>query len=137
MIERQDGDRASHRRSVAAANGQHTFTRIAADRAGVVTTLDAFLVGRASVALGAGRDKKGDPVDFAAGLRVLRKPGERVSAGDPVLELHYNDPAKLPGAVALVARTRLRLATRRRPRLPLVIGWVYDGGETRASRQKA
>ena len=65
--------------------------------------VDAFLVGRASVALGAGRDKKGDPVDFAAGLRVLRKPGERVSSGDPVLELHYNDPARLPGAVALVA----------------------------------
>ena len=102
---------------------------IAADRAGVVSALDAFLVGRASVALGAGRDKKGDPVDFAAGLRVIRKPGEPVSAGDPVLELHYNDPAKLPGAVALAAQA-IAIGDQAPAEEPLVIGWVYDGGDT-------
>ncbi len=57
---------------------QAAFTHpVPAARAGVVTGLDALLVGRASVALGAGRDKKGDAVDLAAGLRLLKKPGER------------------------------------------------------------
>jgi thymidine phosphorylase len=124
LIERQGGDAGiiDHPSRLPAARYRHT---IAAARSGFVTMVDAFLVGRASVELGAGRDKKGDPVDFAAGLRVIRKPGERVSAGDPVLELHYNDPAKLPGAVALVADA-IAIGNEAPAEAPLVIGWVYD-----------
>jgi pyrimidine-nucleoside phosphorylase len=46
-----------------AASGQHP---VAAARSGYVTGLDAELIGRASVALGAGRDRVGDAVDPAA-----------------------------------------------------------------------
>src|SRR5205085_457076 len=49
---------------------------VAADRAGFVTRLDAELIGRASVALGAGRDRVEDPVDPAVGIMVLAKPGD-------------------------------------------------------------
>jgi pyrimidine-nucleoside phosphorylase len=128
VIERQDGDPKVVDDPSRLPSAKHVHP-IAADRTGVVTTLDAFLVGRASVALGAGRDKKGDPVDFAAGLRVIRKPGEPVSAGDPVLELHYNDPAKLPGAVALAAQA-IAIGDRAPADESLVIGWVYDGGDS-------
>ena len=41
-----------------------------------------MLVGRAAVALGAGRDKKDDAVDPAAGIMLLKKPGDAVSGGD-------------------------------------------------------
>jgi pyrimidine-nucleoside phosphorylase len=128
VIERQGGDARVVDEPSRLPTARHVHA-LTAHRAGVVTVVDAFLVGRASVALGAGRDKKGDPVDFAAGLRVLRKPGERVSSGDPVLELHYNDPAKLPGAVALVADA-IEIGDRAPAEAPAVIGWVYDGGET-------
>ena len=47
-----------------------------------MTALDAELVGRASVALGAGRDRVEDPVDPAVGIMVLAKPGDAVRAGD-------------------------------------------------------
>ena len=58
----------------------------------IVTALDAELVGRASVALGAGRDRVEDPVDPAVGIMVvLRSPATRCAPGDPVLELHYRD----------------------------------------------
>ena len=76
---------------------------VAAPRAGFVTRLDAELVGRASVALGAGRDRVEDPVDPAVGLIVRARQGDAVTAGDPILELHYRDRARLDAALALAS----------------------------------
>src|ERR1700694_4624210 len=75
-----------------------------ATRAGSLTCLDPELVGRASVALGAGRDRVQDPVDPAVGIMVLAKPGDELRAGEPILELHYRDRARLETAEALAAR---------------------------------
>jgi pyrimidine-nucleoside phosphorylase len=77
---------------------------VTAGRAGFVAALDAELVGRASVALGAGRDRVEDPVDPAVGILVRAKPGDRVEAGDPVLELQYRDSNRLGAALALAER---------------------------------
>jgi pyrimidine-nucleoside phosphorylase len=84
-----------------AAPSSHCLT---ADRAGYLTGLDAELVGRASVVLGAGRDRVDDTVDPAVGILLKAKPGNRVAAGDPILELHYREPAKLDAALALAGR---------------------------------
>jgi pyrimidine-nucleoside phosphorylase len=77
---------------------------LAAERAGYLTRLDAERVGRASVALGAGRDRVDDVVDPAVGILLKAKPGARLSTGDPVLELHYRDAAKLDAALVLARR---------------------------------
>ena len=77
---------------------------VAASRAGFVTAVDAELVGRASVALGAGRDRVEDPVDPAVGIMVAAKPGDAVRAGAPVLELHYRDRARLEAAIRLTGQ---------------------------------
>jgi pyrimidine-nucleoside phosphorylase len=77
---------------------------VVASRAGWVTAVDAELVGRASVALGAGRDRVEDPVDPAVGIMVVAKPGGEVRAGAPVLELHYRDRARLEAAMRLASQ---------------------------------
>jgi pyrimidine-nucleoside phosphorylase len=77
---------------------------VTASRGGFVTALNAELVGRASVALGAGRDRVEDPVDPAVGIMVIAKPGEAVSPGAPVLELHFRDRARLEAAIRLTNR---------------------------------
>ena len=77
---------------------------VAASRAGFVTAVDAALVGRASVALGAGRDRVDDAVDPAVGIMVTAKPGDAVRAGSPVLELHYRDRARLEAAIRLTSQ---------------------------------
>src|SRR5262249_15015579 len=64
---------------------------VAASGDGFLMKLDAGLVGRASVALGAGRDRVEDPVDFAVGIMVCVKPGGAVRRGQSILELHYRD----------------------------------------------
>src|SRR5215468_2600055 len=74
---------------------------ITASRSGYLTQMHAELVGRASVVLGAGRDRMEDPVDPAVGILVNVKPGARVSAGDALLELLYRDDVRLARAAAL------------------------------------
>ena len=78
--------------------------KLVADRSGYVTRLDAELIGRSSVLLGAGRDRVEDTVDPAVGIIITAKPGTEVRAGDAVLELHYREQAKLDAALALARR---------------------------------
>jgi thymidine phosphorylase len=73
---------------------------VAAPGTGWLRRLDARAVGVAAWRLGAGRSRKEDPVSATAGAVVLRKPGERVEAGEPVLELHADDEVRLPAALA-------------------------------------
>jgi len=65
---------------------------------GYLSEINARMVGEASVDLGAGRAKKGDPIDHAVGFEILRKVGERVEAGQPLFVIHANDAAKLAQA---------------------------------------
>ena len=96
---------------------------VAASRAGFVTAVDAELVGRASVALGAGRDRVDDLVDPAVGIMVTAKPGDAVRAGAPVLELHYRDRARLDAAIRLTSQAITIGDEPPAPR-PLIVGEV-------------
>ena len=62
---------------------------VTAPGGGYVAGLDAELVGRAAVALGAGRDKIDDVVDPGVGITVLLPPGAPVRAGDRIFEIQH------------------------------------------------
>lgn len=62
-----------------------------APRDGYIAALNAREVGMASMALGGGRAKKGDPIDYAVGIVLQAKIGDRVEAGQPLLSIHAND----------------------------------------------
>ncbi len=64
-------------------------------RSGFISQVHARLVGEASVALGAGRAKKGDPIDHAVGFLIHKKVGDKVEEGEPLFEVHANAEAKL------------------------------------------
>ncbi len=102
MVEQQGGDPriVDDYSLLPSVPGSHI---VAAPRAGYLTSLDAYLVGRASMLLGAGRDKASDVVDPAVGITIRAKPGDRLDAGDPVLELQYRDDGRLPDASRMAA----------------------------------
>ena len=61
---------------------------------GYVSSIEAKNIGQAIVNLGGGRMKKEDPVDYAVGIEVLKKIGDEVKSGEPILYIHANDEAK-------------------------------------------
>jgi thymidine phosphorylase len=70
---------------------------------GWLAGLDALAVGTAAWRLGAGRARKEDDVSAAAGVICLAKPGDRVEAGQPLLELRADDPARFGPALDALA----------------------------------
>jgi len=61
---------------------------LAATGSGWVEAIDALEVGYASVELGAGRLRKGEPIDHAAGIVIELQVGDRVEVGQPLAVLH-------------------------------------------------
>ena len=96
---------------------------VEAERPGYVARLDAELIGRASVALGAGRDRVEDPVDPAVGISIRATVRDAVRTGDPLLELHYRDRARLQTALGLATQA-IAIRDDQPPRAPLIVGEV-------------
>ncbi|HEY2298975.1 MAG TPA: thymidine phosphorylase, partial [Jatrophihabitans sp.] len=94
MIAAQGGDP-----SAPLPNARETDV-VTAPATGVLSRLDALAVGTAAWRLGAGRARKEDPVAFGAGVVMLAKPGDEVRAGEPLLELHADDPSLFERALA-------------------------------------
>ena len=61
-----------------------------AEEEGYIASLNTEKCGEASVLLGAGRERKGDPIDPAAGILLKKKPGDFVRQGDILAELHFS-----------------------------------------------
>jgi len=71
---------------------------VSASATGTLTRLDALAVGIAAWRLGAGRAKKEDPVQAGAGVVMHAKPGDRVTAGQPLMTLLTDDPDRFARA---------------------------------------
>ena len=59
-----------------------------APRSGYISTIEAEQVGLASMRLGAGRFKKGEPIDHRTGFILQAKIGDYRKAGEPLVEIH-------------------------------------------------
>ncbi|CRZ15778.1 thymidine phosphorylase [Mycolicibacterium neworleansense] len=73
---------------------------VTAPHGGIMGDLDAMGVALAAWRLGAGRAQPGEPVQFGAGVRIHRRPGEPVAAGDALFTLYTDTAERLPGALA-------------------------------------
>ncbi|MFE3289759.1 thymidine phosphorylase [Rhodococcus sp. NPDC059234] len=71
---------------------------VTATESGVLTRLDAMAVGVAAWRLGAGRERQGQPVQSGAGVQWHARPGDTVVAGQPLLTLHTDTPARFAAA---------------------------------------
>ncbi|MEU3727725.1 thymidine phosphorylase [Streptomyces sp. NPDC031705] len=94
MIAAQGGDPDA---ALPVAREQHVVT---APASGVLTRLDAYAVGVGAWRLGAGRARKEDPVQAGAGIELHAKPGDTVTAGQPLMTLHTDTPEKFAYALA-------------------------------------
>lgn len=79
--------------------GRHSET-VTAPRGGTMGDIDAMAVGLAAWRLGAGRSHPGERVQAGAGLRIHRRPGEPVAAGEPLFTLYTDTPERFGAALA-------------------------------------
>ncbi|KQH80775.1 pyrimidine-nucleoside phosphorylase [Mycobacterium gordonae] len=73
---------------------------VTATRGGTMGDIDAMAVGLAAWRLGAGRSRPGARVQHGAGIRIHRRPGEPVTAGEALFTLYTETPERLGPALA-------------------------------------
>lgn len=102
------------------------FSReVLADGDGFVAKMNAELLGKVSVMLGAGRETKDSPIDFAAGIVLHKKFGDEVHAGESLATLYASDE-KLFVAAEKSFRAAIELGDKPEAR-PLIFARVEAG----------
>lgn len=82
---------------------------VLAPATGILSRLDARVIGEAAWRLGAGRQFQGQPVQATAGIRLHAKPGDQITAGQPLMTL-YTETLERLGAVIDLVHTAIEVA---------------------------
>ena len=76
---------------------------VEAPRSGYVARIGASGIGSAALALGAGRQQKGDSIDPGSGIEILIKPGDHIEGGQPIAHLYGEREAERAARLVLEA----------------------------------
>jgi len=122
MVEAQGGDPRVVDDPEAVLPAAPIRRTIVADRTGTLAAVEAEQLGRASGDLGAGRKKKGDPIDPGVGIVFRAKVGDRIETGQELGEIHARTDAD---AEACLAAIRMAMTVGDAPveAPPLIYGW--------------
>jgi len=101
MIELQGGDPRTIDDQKNLPQARHTKI-VTSPHSGYVSAMQCEQVGTACVVLGGGREKKEDSVDSAVGIVLHKKVGDRVSIGEPLATIYYNDEPRCARAQQLL-----------------------------------
>ncbi|SMB89048.1 thymidine phosphorylase [Deinococcus hopiensis] len=123
FVEAQGGDAllVDHPERLNVAPGRED---VLAPASGFVQSVDALAVGRAVLALGGGRERKGEAIDHGVGVELLKKPGEAVQVGQAVLRLYHRDGRGLDAARTLLEEG-LKVAEVAPAAQPLILDRVF------------
>ncbi len=72
---------------------------IIAEKSGYISRIVCDSVGVSCMMLGGGRASKEDVIDLSVGIELLKKVGSKVSAGDELAYVYYNDEKNLESAL--------------------------------------
>jgi pyrimidine-nucleoside phosphorylase len=103
LVYAQDGD-ATQVENVLEAHDAPIIQPFLAKSAGKVKKMDAELIGRASVALGAGRKRTTDAIDFAVGFSQIKKVGEKIEANEPLFVIHARNERSIVNITPLIEK---------------------------------
>jgi pyrimidine-nucleoside phosphorylase len=101
LVYAQDGD-ASSLEKLSQLHRTPIIHPFPAKSAGTVKKMDAETIGRVSLLLGGGRQTADGAIDFAVGLSGIKKIGERVEAGEPLLSIHARTEQSLHAVLPLM-----------------------------------
>ena len=129
MFEAQGGDTAVLRDPERFRKAKYARD-LCAETTGYLVANDVERIGNASVMLGAGRTRKEDPIDFAAGIILHKKLGDFVEKGEPICTFYADDTALFAPAEEMY-RSGLAIGPQRPHVPPLVYARVTSNGVER------
>jgi thymidine phosphorylase len=103
LVYAQDGD-ASTLEKLGEVHRAPLIKPFLAKTAGTVKKMDAETIGRVSLLLGGGRKTADDSIDFAVGLSAIKKVGEKVEEGEPLLVIHARNQHTLESVTPLLEK---------------------------------
>src|SRR5712692_4163164 len=101
LVYAQDGD-ATTLEKILEVHRAPIIQPLRAKSAGTVKKIDAELIGRASVQLGAGRQRIDGPIDFAVGFSKIKKVGEKVDLDEPLFVIHARNERSIVNITPLL-----------------------------------
>jgi pyrimidine-nucleoside phosphorylase len=122
MVEAQGGDPRVVDDPVAVLPATDVVVPIEAHRSGFLAAVEAEAIGRVAVGLGAGRARKGDPIDPAVGIVFRPKVGDELRSGEAMGEVHARSDDAADGAIRQVIGA-LDIVDEPVQPPPLVHGW--------------
>ncbi len=130
MVENQGGDQGiADNLSLLPETGRKIAVK--SEQEGYISGIDALKIGEAAVNLGAGREKKDDPIDPAVGIVLEKKTGDKVRAGEVLALIHPREEssAQLREAVEKKIISAYEYGAEPVPSVPLICGWIDREGE--------
>jgi pyrimidine-nucleoside phosphorylase len=103
LVYAQDGD-ATMVEKILDSHTAPIIQPFPAQSAGTVKRMDAELIGRASVILGAGRQRTADSIDFAVGFSKIKKIGEKVEVDEPLFMIHARNERSIVNITPLIEK---------------------------------
>lgn len=123
MVEAQGGNVSLVDNPELFANAKYTRV-VKSTMSGYIGKTDTEAYGLSSLALGAGRNKIGDEIDYSAGIILKRKTGDKVEAGEEIADLYSNDESAFDRAEKILLDATEITDDRPAP-VPLVYETVY------------
>ena len=123
-IAAQGGDASYAKDPALFGQAAHSYS-VTAEKDGYIAACNAEMIGTAAMILGAGRQTKDSVIDPRAGILLLKKPGDRIFAGE-VLATLYTERAETIDAAANTVRAALTFSQSPIEKAPLIYA-VIDG----------
>jgi len=122
MVKRQGGDSRAIE-DISRLPKAECRAEFKAEASGYIVKMNAERIGFASLILGAGRKKKDDVIDPAAGIELLKKTSDRIEAGETVAILHTSDQGRISEALGAL-KDAVCIGDAPPPERPLILGKV-------------
>lgn len=121
FVQAQGGDATYIHQPEKLVIASHTVD-LCAEHGGYLGSIDALAAGKAILALGGGRNKKGDSIDHSVGIELLKTPGHWVEAGEPLVRIYHNNRG-LEETLDLLGK-EIHVSETRPVRQPLILGYL-------------
>jgi pyrimidine-nucleoside phosphorylase len=101
MLENQGGRFSENLAEIFVSRAQHQLD-VKSDCSAYIKAINTEQIGIASMLLGAGRETKDSTIDYSAGIKLYKKPGEKIKKGECIAKLYTNRPEKAEEAARLM-----------------------------------